>query len=91
MVSSILKLQINEIECCYLHSQYIRINETKAESFFSVNYVNVNYSVKYSTVNCKYLLFLQDILIGLIPKPYKKCQYCRFLKKSGNHKTKPII
>ena len=32
---------------------------TKAEVFYNVNYVNVNFSVKNSTVDCKYLLFLQ--------------------------------
>jgi hypothetical protein len=31
-----------------------------AEVFYNVNYINVNYSVKNSTVDCKYLLFLQD-------------------------------
>ena len=31
-----------------------------AEVFYNVNYVNVNYSVKNSTVDRKYLLFLQD-------------------------------
>ena len=40
-----------------------KINEVAlVESFYSVNYVNVNYSinysVKYSTVDCKYLLLL---------------------------------
>ena len=28
-----------------------------AEVFYYVNYVNVNYSVKNSTVDCKYLLY----------------------------------
>ena len=32
----------------------------KVGSFYSVNYVNVIYSIKGSTVDCKYLLFLQD-------------------------------
>ena len=32
----------------------------KVGSFYSVKYVNVIYSVKGSTVDCKYLLFLQD-------------------------------
>ena len=30
-----------------------------AEVFYYVNYVNLNYSVKNSTVDCKYLLFVQ--------------------------------
>ena len=30
------------------------------ESFYLVSYVNINYSVKYSTVECKYLLHLQN-------------------------------
>ena len=32
--------------------------ETLSEVFYNVNYVNVNYSVKNSIVDCKYLLFL---------------------------------
>ena len=36
------------------------------------------YSVKYSTVDCKYL---QDFFFRLKPKLYKKCQYCRLFKK----------
>ena len=35
----------------------------------------VKYSVKYSTVECKYLLFLQDFFFRSKPKQYKKCQY----------------
>ena len=46
-----------------------------AEVFYYVNYVNVNYSVNNSTVDCKYLLFLQDFFCRLKPKQYKKCQY----------------
>ena len=42
--------------------------------FYSVNYVRVNYSVKFSTVDCKYLLFLQDFFFILKPKQFKKCQ-----------------
>ena len=33
------------------------IFETLVESFYSVNNVNVNYHVKYLTVDCKYLLY----------------------------------
>ena len=64
------------------------------ESFYSINYVNenVNYSVKYSTVDCKYLLFLQEFFFRLKPKKYKKCQYKRLFKKHlETHKTKQII
>jgi hypothetical protein len=32
----------------------------------------VKYSVKYSTDDCKYLIFLQDFLFRLEPKQYKK-------------------
>ena len=46
-----------------------------AEVFYNVNYVNVNYSVKNSTVDRKYLHFLQDFFFRLKPKQYKKCQY----------------
>ena len=31
-----------------------------AEVFYYVNYVNVNYSVKNSTVDCKYLLYFNE-------------------------------
>ena len=53
-----------------------------AEVFYNVNYVNVNYSVKNLTVDCKYLLFLQDFFFRLKPKQYKKCQYSRLFKKT---------
>ena len=33
------------------------------KSFYSFNYVNVNYSIKYSTVDYKYLLFLQGLFL----------------------------
>ena len=42
------------------------------ESFYLVSYVNINYSIKYSTVDCKYLLFLQDFFFRVKPKHYKK-------------------
>ena len=32
-------------------------DDSIAEVFYYVNYVNVNYSVKNSTVDCKYLLY----------------------------------
>ena len=52
----------------------------------------VKYCVKYSTVDCKYLHFLQDFFFRLKPKQYKKCQYCRLLKKHlETHKTKQTI
>ena len=54
--------------------------ETLAEDFYNVNYVNVNYFVKNSTVDCKYLLFLQDFFFRLKPKQYKNCQCCNCLK-----------
>ena len=44
-----------------------------AEVFYYINYANVNYFVKNSTVDCKYLLLLQDFFFGLKPKQYKKC------------------
>ena len=52
-----------------------KLTNSIAEVFYYVNYVNVNYSLKNSTVDCKYLLFLQDFLFRLKPKQYKKCQY----------------
>ena len=51
-------------------------NENRlAMVFYNVNYVDVNYSVKNSTVDCKCLPFLQDFFFRLKPKQYKKCQY----------------
>ena len=38
--------------------------------------------IKYSTVDCKYLLFLQDFFFRLKPKQYKKCQYSWLFKKT---------
>ena len=40
------------------------------------------------TVDCKYLLFLQDFLFKLKPKQYKKCQYSWLLKK---HLETPLL
>ena len=54
---------------------------TKVDVFYNVNNVNVNHSVKKSTVDCKYLLFLQDFFLRLKPKQYKKCQYSFLFKK----------
>ena len=53
-----------------------------AKVFYNVNYVNVDYSLKNSTVDCKYLLFLQDFFFRLKPKQYKKCQYSWLFKKT---------
>ena len=47
---------------------------TTAEIFYKVNYVTVNYSVKNSTVDCKYLIFLQHFFFRIEPKQYEKCQ-----------------
>ena len=46
----------------------------------------VKYCVKYSTVDCKYLLFLQDFFFRLKSKQYKNANtYCRLFKKTfGN-------
>ena len=38
-------------------SDFGRNNDTKAGVFYYVNYVNINYSVKNSTVDRKYLLY----------------------------------
>ena len=52
-----------------------KIVRAKAEVSYNANYVNVNYSVKNSTVDYIYLLFLHDFFFRLKPKQYKKCQY----------------
>ena len=52
----------------------------------------VKYSIKYSTVDCKYLLFLQDFFFRLKPKQYKNANIADCLKKHlETHKTKQII
>ena len=53
----------------------------KGEFFCNVNYVNVNYSVENSTVDCKYLLFLQDFSLRLKPRQYKNANIANCLKK----------
>ena len=56
--------------------------------FYSVNYVNINYFVKYSTVDCNYLLFLQDYFFRSKPKHYKNANIADCLKKHlETHKT----
>ena len=55
--------------------------QTLAEVFYIVNYVNVNYSVKKSTIDRKYLFFLQDIFFRLKPKQYKNANIADFLQK----------
>ena len=42
----------------------------------------VKYFVKYSTVDCIYLLFPQHFFFRLKPKQHKKCQYCRLFKEN---------
>ena len=54
------KLEKKEFLRLYLNHCPLHCCHTLAEVFYYVNYVNVNYSVKNSTVDCKYLLFLQD-------------------------------
>ena len=54
--------------------------------------VKVNYSVKFLTVDCKYLLFLQDFFFILKPKQYKNANIADCLKKHlETHKTKEIL
>ena len=52
------------VKCCDQLSSTTTITTTTttatttiAEVFYNINYVNVNYSVKNSTVDCKYLLY----------------------------------
>ena len=52
----------------------------EAEVFY-----NVNYSVKNSTADCKYLLFLQDFFFG--SKQYKKCQHSWLFFKKNHLET----
>ena len=51
----------------------------------------VKYLVKNSTIDCKYLLYLQDFFFRLEQKQYKIANIADCLKKSGNSKTKQII
>ena len=74
-----------------MYNLHATIFATLVKSFYSVNYVNVNYSVKYSTVDCKYLLFLQDFFFRLKPKQYKNANIADCLKKHvETDKTKQI-
>ena len=66
------------------------ISDANSWVLYSVNYVNINYSVKCSTVSCKHLLFLQYFFFRLKPKTCKICHYSWCLKTSGN-KTNWVI
>ena len=48
----------------FIHCHFMTI----VESFYTFNYVNVNYSIKYSTVDSKFLLFYQIFFLRLKPK-----------------------
>ena len=74
---SLIQLQTSNFSVPLMQLVLILIEETLAEVFYNVNYANVNYSVKNSTVdcNCKYLLFLQDFFLQIKTKTVKKCQY----------------
>ena len=54
-----------------------------AEVLYYVNYVDVNYSVKNSTVDCKYLLCLKDFYFRLKPKQYKNANIADCLKNQS--------
>ena len=65
-----------------------------AESFYSVTQIwIIKYSVKYSIVDCRYLLFLQDFFVRLKPKQYKNGNIIADCLKNhlATHKTKQII
>ena len=59
------------------------------ESFYSVNYVNVNCSVKYSTVDREYLLFYK--IFSLETKTVKKCQYSWLFEKTSVKQDKLTV
>ena len=61
------------------HDCLLKFNEKISDLCF---FYSVKYSVRYSTVDCKYLLFLQDFFFRLKPKQYKKCQYSWLFKKT---------
>ena len=56
-------------------------NDSNAKVFYNVNYVYVNYSFKNSTVDCKYLLFLQDFFFRLKQNSTKIAKIADCLKK----------
>ena len=68
--------------CTLLTVYDVTVKDPSVETFCSINYVNVNYSVKYSNVDCKYLLFLHYFYLRLKPKQYKNYQL--YKKISGN-------
>ena len=54
----------------FFYTNNYSLLRTLAEVFYYVNYVNVNYSFKNSTVDSQYLLFLQDFFFRLKLKQY---------------------
>ena len=40
-------------------TKQLKVNQKSSPSKYFINYVSVNYSIKYSTVDCKYVLFYQ--------------------------------
>ena len=70
-------LQYNALQC--------KIDTKKTLAVFLLRQIwIVKYSVKYSTVDCKYLLFLQDFFFKLKPRQYKNANIPDCFKKSGN-------
>ena len=65
-----------------IKTDFINIFSIKGRAY-KVFYVNVNYSVKNSTDNGKYLLFLQDFFFRLKPKQYKNVNIADCLKKKN--------
>ena len=54
----------------------------KSRVFLLCQLIFWQFFVNYSTVDCKYLFFLQDFFYRLKPKQYKKCQYSWLFKKN---------
>ena len=60
---AIALMDVQEQVSLPLHSHFIKKslkNVSIAEVFYYINYVNFNYSIKKSTVDCKYLLYFAD-------------------------------
>ena len=78
---------MTEQKCNYNMNRIPKAADFRKKGHESTDIFNVlvNYSFKYSTVDCQYLLFLQDFFFfRLKPKQFKKCHF--FLKNLETHK-----
>ena len=80
-VGKILKGSLDLISSPSVKIQIMGEKGVKSRVFLLCQLIFWPFFVNYSTVDCKYLFFLQDFFHRLKPKQCKKCQYCRVFKK----------